>query len=178
MAGTPFSSRERSLALLAGMIIVLWALVSILLLPLWSRFADLQSTMSGARAKLERLQQLANQKPKIEQRSQSYAPFWSDEPDEALRSAFLDELEQLAASVSLQLNLKPRPSQQEGHVSKLGVELEVDATQEALLAFLDLLFKQPSLYEIDRLRISSSASKDFPLRATLTVNKVVVRNPS
>jgi len=178
MAGTRFSGRERTLAVAAAMVIVLWGLVSWLLLPLSGRFVQLRETTAGALAKLERLQQLARQKGRIEQRAQAYAPFWSDEPEEALRGAFLDELEQLAASASLQLNLKPRPSRQEGHITRLGVELEVDATQDRLLAFLDLLLKQPSLYEIDRIRISTSASKEFPLRAALIVNKLIVRTRS
>lgn len=170
-----FSSRERTLALTAFLVIATGAVISQAGLPQWSQLGELRQRSVTAQTKLGRLQELATHKPTIEQTYSAYANFWSNQPEEALRGAFLDELEQLAASASLQLNLKPRPSQRDGHVSRLGVEVEADGTQENVLAFLDSLLKQPSLLEIDRLRLSSSSSKDYPLRASLIVNKIIVR---
>ena len=167
--------REQKLALGAVTIIAVWVVVSALGAPLWERFHELQQRASVSQSKLSRLRELASRKPLIEKAYQASAGYRSDEPDESIKAAFLSELEQLAREHGIPLSLKPRPIQYDGHVSRFGVELDVDATQEKLLAFLDRLLSQPLLVELDRLRISATTSKDYPLRANLLVNRVVVR---
>lgn len=169
------SYREQKLALAAIAVISLWVVVSWLGLPLVDRFTQLERYATVSRKKLARLRELASRKPVIEQAYDAYAAYRSGESDESAKTAFLNELEGLAQGGGLQLSLKPRPIQRDGPISRLGVELTIDATQEALLAFLDRLLTQPSLIELDRLRISATTSKEYPLRAILVVNRVVVR---
>lgn len=166
--------REQQLALTALLVISAWVFAWFGL-PLWDRLSQLEQRATVSQKKLARLNELITRKPLIEQAYQAYAGVFSDESDELIQGVFLDELEQLARAGNLQINLKPRPIQREGKVSHLAVELEVDATQEALLAFLDRLLTRSSLIELDRLRIAATASTESPLRATLLINKVVVR---
>ena len=167
--------REQKLALAAGVVIAVWMVVSWLGLPLVERFHQLEQQAMVSRKKLVRLRELASRKPSIEQAYAAYAMYRDDESDESAKTAFLSELEELARAGGLSLSLKPRPIQREGHVSRLGVELDVEATQEALLAFLDRLLSHPALIELDRLRISATVSSERLLRANVLVTKVVVR---
>ena len=124
--------------------------------------------------RLRQVQTLIASQPHVERRARGYATFWSEGSDESVQRAFLDELEQFAREGNLSLNLKPRPIQREGEVRRLSVELELEATQGGLLAFLDRLFRQPSPLALERLRIAPSASSDLPLKATLIVNKAII----
>jgi len=174
MARTSWSARERKLTIVTVMVILVSVIVSWLGLPLWNRLTQLDQATLVSQKKLARLRELASRKPAIEQAYQAYTPFRSPESDEVIQGTFLDELEQLARAGNLQISLKPRPIQRQGHMSRLGIELEIGATQQALLAFLDQLLTRTSLIELERLRISTTVSKEYPLRATLLVNKVVV----
>jgi hypothetical protein len=167
--------REQKLVLLAAVLIAMWVVVSRIGRPLLDQLTQLEQRTSASQQKLDRLRELADRHPSIERAYQAYAVYRSEESDESGQGAFFSELEELAQSVGLQLSLKPRPIQRDGSLSRLKVELDVEATQEKLLAFLDRLFAHPSLIELDRLRISASASKAYPLKATLLVNKVVIR---
>ena len=143
-------------------------------LCLWNRLGILDRQARAARQRMAQLQALAARTPQIAQRSRAYAGFWSEGSDERLRQAFFEELEQFAGEGTLQLNLKPRLLQREGRVGRLGVELEIAATQAELLAFLDRVFAHPSLVEVERVRIAPTAAPESPLRATLIVNKVIL----
>jgi len=167
--------RERKLVLAATLAVVVCAGVSWLGFPLWDQFHVLQQQAAVSEKKLERLRALITRKPMIEQQYRAYAAFWSEESDELLQGAFLDELEQLAGAGRLQISLKPLPIQRQGRVSRVGVEVEVDGTQEALLDFLSKLLGSPTLLELSRLRLSTTVSREYPLRGSLLVNKVVFR---
>ena len=166
------SLQKPTLVVLAGL--STWMLSVWLGLSLWNRLKELDRQQLVAWQQRARLEALAARQPHIEQQARIYASFWADGSDEFLQQALFDELEQFAAEDGLQLNLKPRPIQRDGDVHRLGVELEVEATQGSLLAFLDRLFSSPSLFELERVRISTAASAEYPLRATLVVNKVVI----
>lgn len=166
--------REQQLALAAGMVMIVWVVVSWVGLPLWDRVRQLGQRAPVSQRKLARLQEVMNRQSQIEQAYQAQASYRSTESDESMQSAFLSKLEELANGAGLKLGLKPRPIQRDGPLTRFGVELELDATQEALLTFLDRLLAQPVLMELDTVRISATTSKESPLRATLLVNRVVM----
>lgn len=170
------ASRRLFLIIVVLVLVVGSALVTGLVLPQWDRLAELRQQEELATAKLEKLQRLIARRPAIEHAYAGFAEFRTDEPDSLVQRVFLDELEQLSGGGALQLNLKPKPLDQSQAMDRVGVEVEVDATQEALLEFLDRLFAWPRLIEIERLRIAASPSREYPLRASLVVQKVLVRS--
>ena len=168
-----WTARQRlTLAALAGL--STWLLSVWIGLFLCNRLKELDRQQLVAQQQRARLEALAARQPYLEQQARTYASFLADGSDEFLQQAFFDELEQFAAEGGLQLNLKPWPIQRDGDVRRLGVELEVEATQGSLLAFLDRLFASSSLCELERLRIATAASAEYPLRATLVVSKVII----
>lgn len=175
MIAPRFSTRERGLGILVLMAIAIWGSVSWMGVPLWERLASLQQEAQTAQQKTARLQALVQRRSQIEQQYARDARFVAEEPDDVLHRRFLDELEALAKEGDLQLNLKPRPVQRERSLSRLGVELDVEAPQDGLLAFLDRLLTAPSLIELERLSLSATPAKDHSLKATLLVHKIVVR---
>ena len=167
--------RERLLAIVAAMVISTWLVVSWIGRPLWDRLTELQERAQLGEQKLQRLQALAHRHPSRVKTFPTDPAFWSSASAEELQRLFLDELDGLARAGKLQLNLKPRPTQREGSAIRLSVELDVDATQESLLSFLDQLLMKPWLVELERFRITTTSSSAYPLRASLLLNKIILR---
>lgn len=169
------SLRDRKRVLVVGVGLVSWLVIGWGGVPLWHRLTHLEQESSSSRQRMAQLQELLRRQPVIEQQARAYANFSSDESEEMAQRRLLDELEAWAGEANVQLNLKPKPIQREGTVSRLGVEVELDSTQDALLAFLDRVLTAPALLELDRLQISATASNDALLRAHLTVSRVLIR---
>ncbi len=143
--------------------------------PLWVRLQEVEERVHLSQQKMVKLRELAADAPSIEQAHVAYATFMTTESDEAAHRAFLEELEELAREGNLQLSLKPGRVEQQGRISRLGVEVEADATQEELLAFLDRVLSWSGLIELDRMRLSATASQESPLKGQFSLSRVVVR---
>ena len=168
--------RHRRSTTLILLLVAVWLVFSQVALPLLERMRELEQRAAITQKKLDRLHQLARRKPAIEDAVQRYRAAWSDEPDAAIQRALLDQLEGLAQAGNVQISLKPQPMKQEHHVLRVEVELELDATQEAIFEFVDRLLAAPSLLELTRVRISSTTSKTAPVRAILLVSQLVLRS--
>lgn len=169
-----FRLRERRFALIAMALVVCWLLVSVLVQPLWDRVHSLQLHIQTQTEKLDALNRLLKQTQAVAQGYQAASMYLETDDDERAQSTFLDALETLSQSSSVQLNLKPRPAKREGHMSRFEVELDVEGSQEHVFGFLDALLGMPRLLTIERLRISSVPAKDELLHANLMIQKLTV----
>ena len=166
-----FRPRERRLALMAAMVLLSWGVVSWIVQPLWDRVHDLRLHVDTQLEKLEAVSRLLSQEPSVARRHQALASHLHVESDEG---SLLHELEALSSQSNLKLNLKPHPLKAEDRVSRLEVELDVEGSQEKLLAFLDALLGLPRLVAIERLRISSIPTKEQQLRASLLIQQLTL----
>ena len=157
------------------LLVAVWLVFSQVALPLLERMRELEQRAAIAQKKLGRLHQLARRKRAIEDAVLRYRAAWSEDPAAPIQRALLDELEGLAQAGHVQISLKPQPTKQEHHVLRVEVEIELDATQEAIFEFVDRLLASPSVLELTRLRISSTASKTAPVRAILLISQLVLR---
>ena len=170
-----FRPRERRLALIAGVVIGSWLLVSWLVQPLWDRAKAFRLQVETQTEKLEALSRLAAQGPAVEREYQVLASYLDATDEEQAQSEFLDELEHLCRQSNLHLNLKRKPLKREGRMGRFEVELDVEGSQADLLEFLDALLHMPKLIAIDRLRLSNVPTKSDVLRANLVVQKLILR---
>ena len=170
-----FRPRERRLALITTVIIGCWVIISWLVQPLWDRARDLRLHVDNQTQRLDALARLLTQAPSVERDYRRAAPYFETEAKEKAQGSFLSELEALSRTSEVQLSLKPRsPNQGEGG-GRLEIELDVEGTQEHMMAFLDALFNLPRLMTIDRLRLSSVPSREELLRANLVIQRLLVR---
>jgi hypothetical protein len=175
MKGLVFSSRERRLALAAGVLIAGWLLTSLVVRPLWMRGRDLRVQVDTLHAKLAAFSRLVTSGPSVEQAYASYAGYVESGDEERARGLFLNELETLSRQAPIALNLKPRSVKQEERLSRFEVELDAEGAQPAVLSFLDAVLRLPRLITIDRLRLSSVPAKAGTLRANLVIQQVLLR---
>ena len=173
----PFRPRERRLALVAACVIGCWVLVSWVVQPLWNRAGELRRHVETQTEKLEKFSRLLAEVPALERERQRLAGYLRAENEEQAQSGFLNDLEALSRQSNLHINLKPRPMKREGQVSRFEVELDLEGSQESLLAFLDALLRLPRLVQIERLRLSSVPTKEQLLRADLVVQKLTLQGP-
>ena len=141
---------------------------------LWGTLAQLDRQVQEAQRHLASVQQQLRRKPLIEPRYQGYAGFWSDEPESRRQAVLLDELQALATGLIGDLSLKPKSFPRLGTASRVGVELELEAPQEALLAFLDRLLTCPSPLELERMSVASATVPGAGLKAQITVSKLLL----
>ena len=167
--------RERRLLLIASIVIGCWAVVSLIVVPLREQATDLEQRLDSQTLTLETLHRLLAQRSSIEQRYQAASGLLSEESAEGIEAALLAELEALAQRSGVQINLKPKPTKQEGQVSRVGVELDFHATQEHLLGFLDELLRANRLIQIERLHISGAPGKPGLLRAQLHIEQLTLQ---
>jgi hypothetical protein len=163
--------RERRLALSAGVLIACWGLLSWLIQPLWERAREGASTNEGQIEKLDAMTRLLVQSPTIERSYAAVAGYFEGD-DERAQGSFLDALELMSQETGVRLNLKPRPVKREEKLSRFEVELDVEGSQETLMAFLDALFRMPKLMSVERLRIFTVPAKADTLRASLVIQRL------
>ena len=166
--------RERRLALIAAVVIVCWGFVAWMVEPLWQRLRILRARVAGQTEKVEALSHLLAQAPAIEREYQGLAPYLAGGEEAQVHDAFLNDLEALSRTLNLQLNLKPRPVKRDDQMSRFEVEVDLEGSQQGLLAFLDALFHMPCLMTIDRLRISTVPAKEQILRTNLVVSQLTL----
>ena len=93
-----------------------------------------------------------------------------------MQATVLSELEELARASNVQMALKPKPIQSDERAHHIGVELQLDGSQAAVLGFLDRLLAWPRLIIFERIRLSTAASVERPLRANVIMNVSVLRS--
>ncbi len=164
--------REWRYALIAGVVIGCFLVVTWIVQPLWDHLRELHMRTATQMEKLEALSRLAAQAPAIDRAFEQLAPYLAGDDSEQAHSAFLDELASLSSASGLQVNFKPRPVKRDDSLSRFQVELDVEGTQVQLLSFLDGLFGMPKLVAVERLRIANVPSKAQWLRANLVIEKL------
>ena len=169
-----FRPRERRLAFIAAVFISCWALLSWVVQPLWDRLRDLRLRVDTRTEKLQALQRLFAQAPSIEQEYARYAAYLESGDAERSPGTLLDELETLARQSGVQLNLKPRPGRGGAREGSFEVELDLEGSQESLLAFLDELLRLPRLLAIERLQIAVAPAKPGLLRSNLVLQQLTL----
>ena len=167
--------RERRLALIAGVFIGCWGLISGVAHPLWVRGRDLQAHMQTQSEKLRSISRLLASATTIERTYQQVAPYLELGDDDRVQRACLAELETLSRQSGIKLNLKPHPMRREERTSRFDVDVDVEGSQQELLAFLDTLLRLPRMMTIERVRIATVPARENVLRANLSVQYLTVQ---
>ncbi len=165
--------RERRLVIVAAAVTGCWAVVSIVVQPLWDQGQDLQRRVEVQSQKLQALNGLMAQAPSVERRYHAVTAAFQvmdAEPAGVAQRTLLDELEQISRQTNVILNLKPRPMKPDDRISRFEVELDAEGAQATLLAFLDALLAMNRLLEVERLHLATIPAKTDRLRATVVLH--------
>jgi len=172
---TPLRPRERLLALCAGGLISVWAVLAFLIQPLWDRSEELQLQLDTQTERLNALATLLRGLPDLEQKYQEVSGYLTPDAD-GTQAAFLDQLETLSREAHVRMNLKPRDQRRDERVSRFAVEVDVEGDPPRILAFLDQVLRLPRLMTVERLRIASVQSREPSLRANLVLQHLTLND--
>ena len=167
--------RERRLALIAGVLIGCWGLISGVVYPLWEQGRQLRVRVQSQSERLRSISRLLASSATIERIYQQAAPYLELRDGEQVQRACLAELETLSRQSGMKLNLKPHPLRREERTSRFDVEVDVEGSQQDLLTFLDSLLQLPRLMTIDRVRIATVPARESVLRANLAIQYFTVQ---
>lgn len=167
----PMSLRpaERRLAMGAAVVIGCWAMVSWVLQPLWDRAADARRYADTQTQRLEAVGRLLAQSPEVERGYASVAGYLQPGDHAQAQSTLLNLLEATAQASNVQLGLTPRPAKHQDRVSRFDIELDVEGSQQSVLAFLDAILRMPRLVAVERLRMTGVPLKPDLVRATIVL---------
>ena len=169
------SPQERRLIFIAGIIFLFWMLLLHVVDPLWHRLGGVKQDIDHNLQVAQELKSLLQEGPTIEEQYQTVGSYLSPST-ETSRSLWLEQLEALAQTHHVQLNLKPLPPKQEARISRFPLEMDAEGEQRNLLAFLDAILGMPQLIVIDRLRLSAVPTKESRLRANLVLQQLVLKS--
>lgn len=142
---------------------------------LWDQFLDLRQTAQTSLQRLHSLHELAGRLSHEGIMAEADAKGGSADSEERLLQRFLEDLARWAREEDSQLTLKPRPIQRGRVGVQLMVEVDVEATQDHLMKFLDRVLGDASLVVVERFRLAPSGVATVPVRATFMLNKPVVQ---
>ncbi|MBI4341700.1 MAG: type 4a pilus biogenesis protein PilO [Candidatus Omnitrophica bacterium] len=165
--------REFRLAVIAGGLIGCWGAISLIVQPLWDRTRQLHLEIETQAQRLKAVERLLEQAPAIEEQYRQIEPYLRQEED-ATQVPFLNQLQELSKASDVRLSMKPRNAKQEGRLSRYEVELDLEGSQEQVLAFLDAVLRMPKLLTIERLRLVSAPTREQLLRANLVIQKLTL----
>lgn len=174
MPRAKFNPRERRLLVFAGVAVGMWFVFARFFEPLWERAQELSQQVASQSAKVDKLNELFAKRQAIDQEYQLIQPYVSEEAPDADPATFLGELEALARRADVQVDLRPKPAVRRGDVTRVGLEIDLNAPQDHVLAFLDAVFNMPRLIEIKRVHISSAPGRSGLLRAHLVMEQLVL----
>lgn len=168
--------RERQLALIAGLVIGCYLVLTWVLGPLWGRVQDLREQVVQERDKLEAMSGFAERAGASDREYQAVAPLLGQggTGDNAL---FLTTLETLAQNSGVRLNIAPRSTVSGEGWDRSNVELDAEGPQTQVISFLDAVLSMPALATVERMRVSMVPGKTDVLRASILVQHIQPQTP-
>ena len=139
---------------------------------LWGRFLNHRQTAQTLRHHHHALQELAGRLSQHGVAADLNAGVLSAE---RLQQQFLEELGPWVREAEFPVTVKPQPLQREGTLIRVMTELEVEATQDHLVKFLDRVLDDSSLVGIERFRLTPSGVTTAPVRATFVLSKLMLQ---
>lgn len=171
------SARERVFALLCLLLVGSALLVSYAVQPYLALQERLDSQIRFKRIRLAKYSRLVALKPAA---LRTYDRLLSQEPSggsEREMSRFLGELESLARRSSIGIRgVKPLPEEKKDFYHRFAVELETDASTDALVRFLYHLQRSPLILKVQRMNVSArgDGAAGAPLNVRLTITRIAV----
>lgn len=176
------SKRERRAAGATLAVISLWILDAAILKPIQKNIDGLNQKISVEEKKVMHNVRSVEQKPRVDvllsQLTQRVD--FSSESDEKTRASMLEDIEKYARERRIYLTeVKPQVSEQEAGHKEYRIRIQMEGVMSELLSFLADLVRTRKLYRVENLRIVPHAEDVNKVKATVTVNRVIItHNPA
>lgn len=168
--------RERMFAAAAAGVAVLCLFYRAAFVPTLERLQEVRRAVDVQIKQLAAHRRAIAQQEAVFQAYQRYANrMRTPAGDEEETSTLLSEVSSMAREAGLTvLNLKSRPVETRGLMKWYRVDVESEASSEALTRFIYQVGRSPNLLRVERLEAKQDAKAAGPMKCTFQISKVVI----
>ena len=164
--------------LVAAVIIVIAALFDRLLIgPTMSRLSTIEEDITKEKATIKQDLRFLGYKNRILKESDEVAPYLTKDvlTDNETIAAFLNKIQSVASQMKITLiKISPDTGQQEADYWKYQADLECSGELPDVISFMHAINSDIDLMKVDKFNFSSKKSDTDVIKATMTIEKIVV----
>jgi Tfp pilus assembly protein PilO len=169
------SRREKTLFFLTLSAVGLSLIFKFVIDPLIKRSEKLTQELKAKQIQLRRAESLSKQEGVQKQYEAFISAIKSSAKSEAEMSRLLSEIEKLAKDAGVNIvNILPQEVEDKKFYKKFSAELKIEGTNQQILKYIFSLESSPLLLRIDKLNLSSRASRQGLLNSSLTLYRIVI----
>ena len=171
------NDNQKKLLVFAVVIVIVALFDRLLIGPTMSRLSSINEDITKEEATIKQDMRFLSYKDRIIKESQEIDPYLTKNvtTDEEMVAAFLRKIESLAADAKVTLiKINPASPQQDAEYWKYQADLECSGNLADVISFMHLINSATDLMKVDKFDFSGKKSDTDEIKATMTVEKVVI----
>jgi len=175
------NENQKKLLMIAVGIVLIALFDRLLIGPTMSRLSSIEEDIVKEEATLKQDMRFVTYKDRIAKQSEEIQPFLTQDvqTDEEMIAAFLKKIESLAAQTKVNLvKINPAPGEQDAQYWKYQADLECSGQLADVISFMHAINSDTDLMKVDKFTFNGKKSDTDEIKATMTVEKIVVTEKS
>ncbi len=171
------NENQKKLLLITVVLVIAALFDRLLIAPTMSRLSSIEEDIAKEEATIKQDMRFLGYKDRIAQESNEIKPYLTKNmsTDEEMIAAFLRKLESLAGQTKVTLiKISPAPGEQDADYWKYQADLECSGNLGDVISFMHAVNSDTDLMKVDKFNFSGKKSDTDEIKATMTVEKVVV----
>ncbi|MBF0571682.1 MAG: type 4a pilus biogenesis protein PilO [Candidatus Omnitrophica bacterium] len=171
------NDNQKKLLIIAVVIVIAAFFDRLLIGPTMSRLSAIEEDITKEEASIKQDIRFLGYKDRILKESNEIAPYLTKNmsTDEEMIAAFLKKIESLATQAKVNLiKVSPAPGEQDAEYWKYHADLECSGNLADVVSFMHLINSNTDLMKVDKFNFSGKKSDTDEIKATMTIEKIVV----
>jgi hypothetical protein len=171
------NDNQKKLLMIAVVIVIAALFDRLLIGPTMSQLASIEGDIVKEEATIKQDMRFLGYKDRIVKENQEIAPYLTKEvaTNEEVIAAFQEKVENFATQTKVNLiKITPSPGEQDDEYWKYQADLECSGQLADIVAFMHLINSDTDLMKVDKFNFSAKKSDTDEIKATMTIEKIVV----
>jgi len=171
------NDNQKKLLVIAVVIVIAALFDRLLIGPTMSRLSAIEEDIIKEEATIKQDLRFLRYKDRILQESKEIEPYLTKNmlSDNEMIATFLNKVQSLASQMKVTLvKINPAPGEQEAEYWKYQADLECSGQLEDVISFMHAINSDIDLMKVDKFSFSSKKSDTNEIKATMTIEKVVI----
>ena len=168
---------QKKLLVITVVIVVAALFDRLLIAPTMSRLASIEEDITKEEASIKQDMHFLGYKDRIIKEGNEIAPYLTENmtTDEEMIAAFLKKIESLASQTKVTLiKVNPAPGEQDADYWKYQADLECSGDLADVVSFMHMVNSDSNLMKVLKFNFSSKKTDTDEIKATMTIEKIVV----
>jgi len=171
------NDNQKKLLMIAVVIVIAALFDRLLIGPTMSRLSAIEEDIIKEEATIKQDLRFLRYKERILQESKEIDPYLTKNvlTDNEMIATFLNKIQSLASQGKVTLvKINPAPGEQDAEYWKYQADLECSGQLEDVISFMHAINSDIDLMKVDKFSFSSKKSDTNEIKATMTIEKVVI----